>query len=69
MQQHEKPATFSFIKKINNAKLYNLILNSQLYTLRYNKNRNANKFFKKQIFTVFYVTLKFFNVVLRNPPF
>ena len=45
MQQHEKPATFSFIKEINNAKLDNLILNRQLYTLRYNKNRNAKKFF------------------------
>ena len=46
MQQHENLATFSFIKEINNAKLYsNLILYRQLYTLRYNKNRNANKFF------------------------
>ena len=53
MQQHENLATFSFIKEINNAILDNLILNSQLYTLRYNKNRNASKFFNKQIFTVF----------------
>ena len=52
MQQHENLATFSFIKEINNAILDSLILKRQLYTLRY-KNRNANKFFKKQIFTVF----------------